>query len=367
MFSSIARLSRRYVYTLLKLSLLLCGGLLAWRSGVTVYLLHSQSAAAGPEAVFQLVEQFDSLSFGALAGQNGWHATSGVTVVGDPENAANRVMAVAAGDRQAYKALPTVIDNANSGTLHFRLRRNGHVDSFAGASDLAAPNDWSSYETQFGAQAVQAADAFIVRDSTQFDVIGGAFSDQTWYCVWLMTNNASNTYQVYAKGGALAQPTQLNVGGQTAFGFRNGGSDPLLTFLTRMDSKSQGSFYLDDIYVDPTSQNLTVPGNDCGALPIDTTPPLVDWLSPVGNTQVHEAACAATVALEATASDVSGINRVEFSRWDAVNNVTVPIATDGTPPYQASIDVCALNMEWNEIGAYGTDNVGFALNLAVGD
>jgi len=314
---------------------------------------------AAPAGTFQLVDNFDSNALGPLNGQNGWQAATGINVINDPTNTLNHVIEVTANGAQAYKALPTTLSNAGTGTLHFRLRRNGHIDGFAGLSDLAAPNDWSSYETQFGAQSGHAADEFIVRDGSQFDVLGNYFADQTWYCVWLLANNANDSYQVYAQGGAFTTPTQLDAAGQSSFSFRNGGNDALLTFLARMDtSKSQGSFYLDDIYVDPTSYNFAVPGNDCGTSQSDTTPPTVDWLAPVGNTQVYYAACGEIVTVEASAIDASGINWLEFARWDAINNVHVPLGTDTSPPYQANVDVCSLNMAWNEIDANAVDNAG---------
>lgn len=359
MLNSLIYLIRRYETTSVKSLVLLCGFLLALRAGLSLRPLYGQAPTAKSAAGFQLVDNFEGLTLGALNNQNGWHATSGVTVASDPANAANRVLVASIGNFQAYKALPTAIAaDASTGTLHFRLRRNGHIDGFAGASALAAPQDWSSFETQFGGQSAQAANEFVVRDGAQADVLSNNFSDQTWYCVWLVTNNTSDNYQVYVKGGAYAQTTQLNAAGKTLFSFRNGGSAPLSTFLTRVSSKSQGSLYLDDIYVDPTSQNLALPGNDCNSTSTDTTPPVVNWTSPVGNNGVYNVACAASVPLEVTATDVSGVNRVEFSRWDAVNSVTIPLSIDNTPPYQSSIDVCSLNMEWNEIDAHAFDNFG---------
>ncbi|MBI1877149.1 MAG: hypothetical protein HYR94_02760 [Chloroflexi bacterium] len=89
----------------------------------------------------------------------------------------------------------------------------------------------------------------------------------------------------------------------------------------------------------------------------DTQPPTVNWISPVANEQVYEAACGATVGLEVSASDTcSGVNRVEFKRWDAVNNVWVDIGVDNSSPYRANLDVCTLNMEWNQVNADAFDN-----------
>jgi Bacterial Ig domain len=65
-----------------------------------------------------------------------------------------------------------------------------------------------------------------------------------------------------------------------------------------------------------------------------------------------------TVTLEVAATDNSGIQSVEFYRWDAVNLQVVGLTTDPSPPYQASIEVNTLNMKWNQIGAIVTDTAG---------
>ncbi len=82
--------------------------------------------------------------------------------------------------------------------------------------------------------------------------------------------------------------------------------------------------------------------------PPDTTPPSVHWVTPVGDGQVHSAS-SGVVQLEVSATDSSGIHHVTFSRWDAVNLRTVEIAADYSAPYQTSLDVSTLNMDWNEI------------------
>jgi hypothetical protein len=89
----------------------------------------------------------------------------------------------------------------------------------------------------------------------------------------------------------------------------------------------------------------------------DTEPPVVNWIRPVGNEQVHHAS-SGTVQLEASATDNVGVNRVVFNRWDAENQQIVHIATDYSPPYLATVDVAALNMVWNQINAVAYDAVG---------
>jgi hypothetical protein len=96
----------------------------------------------------------------------------------------------------------------------------------------------------------------------------------------------------------------------------------------------------------------------------DTQPPIAYWLSPVGNDQVYSAAAGA-VNLEVFAADASGIQRVEFTRWDAVNLVNIPLGTDYSFPYQSSVSVSALNMGWNEIDAVVADHAGNQANISI--
>jgi hypothetical protein len=89
----------------------------------------------------------------------------------------------------------------------------------------------------------------------------------------------------------------------------------------------------------------------------DTQPPTISWVKPVGTGESYPAT-SGTVALEVAVSDNAGIQSVEFYRWDVVNLQVVGITTDSSAPYQASVDVSTLNMEWNEILARVTDTAG---------
>ena len=91
---------------------------------------------------------------------------------------------------------------------------------------------------------------------------------------------------------------------------------------------------------------------------VDTTPPTVSWVAPVTSEGQRYDASAGTVTTEVSATDSSGIDQVRFSRWDAVYQQMVNIGTVFSPPYQASINVADLNMEWNEIDANVFDTAG---------
>ena len=91
----------------------------------------------GPSG-FALLESFDSLNLGALAGQGGWSASSGgATVAVDPANAENQVMSQSGSSVLAWKALG--IPNGSTSTVFFRTRRDGSVNISVGTSDKATP------------------------------------------------------------------------------------------------------------------------------------------------------------------------------------------------------------------------------------
>jgi hypothetical protein len=89
----------------------------------------------------------------------------------------------------------------------------------------------------------------------------------------------------------------------------------------------------------------------------DTEPPTVSWVKPVGTGESYPAT-SGTVELEVAVSDNIGIQLLEFYRWDAVNMQLIGLTTDSSAPCQASVEVNALNTEWNEILAVVTDTAG---------
>jgi hypothetical protein len=115
-----------------------------------------------------------------------------------------------------------------------------------------------------------------------------------------------------------------------------------------------GTVWYDDLYLGTTPNN-------------DTQPPSINWVAPVADQQVYSGYCDSSplVNLEVSVADYgSGLDRVEFWRWDAVNTMYVYIATDqfSNPTTNtnaaASIGICDLNTGWNEIIAYAYDKAG---------
>jgi hypothetical protein len=98
----------------------------------------------------------------------------------------------------------------------------------------------------------------------------------------------------------------------------------------------------------------------------DTESPTVSWVKPEGiirfedRGQSYEAypATKGTVALEVAVTDNAGIRSVLFERFDEINQQWVELTTDSAAPYQASVEVDALSMQWNQIRAVAEDTAG---------
>ena len=86
----------------------------------------------------------------------------------------------------------------------------------------------------------------------------------------------------------------------------------------------------------------------------NAAPPLVNWVSPVGNEETHRAASGA-VALEVTATDPAGIAVVKFWRFDESDEAWVKLAEDDAAPYRASLPVADLSLGENTVLADGYD------------
>lgn len=219
-----------------------------------------------PAPKFIEVDRFDGLSSGDLDGKNGWSASSSnIDVAADPENSNNKVLAINGDFMQAVKGI-TAVSNTETGTLFFRMRRNGNVDANMGLTDVAAPTAVSDFQTQL---ISQNSSTLKTRDGSSEPSVG-TFNNGAWYCIWMITNNSSDSYELYLRGDNIDTITQLDASGQTNFGFRTGTGSSLDTFFVRSESSSSGPFYLDDIYIDPQNHNFGNPaGSDTCGIPAD--------------------------------------------------------------------------------------------------
>lgn len=230
-------------------------------------------ARANAVVGFTVVDNFETVNTGALNAQNGWTTTTGITVVTDPLNAGNQVVRMNGAEQNGYKLLPGTVASTGSGTLFMRILRDGAADGFGGLSDESAPVTWDGYETQFGATNNEPNN-FRVRDGSTFDSLESQFEPNTWYCVWITIDSFANQYEAHVQGGIYENRTQLLIGAQSIFAFRNGRGNDLSTFLMRMGNPTPSSLYLDDIYIEVDGISFDTPNGSCGEptgfQPIDT-------------------------------------------------------------------------------------------------
>lgn len=90
---------------------------------------------------------------------------------------------------------------------------------------------------------------------------------------------------------------------------------------------------------------------------IDTEPPVVNWIAPVGNEQIFDVTNQ-LVTLEVTATDNVGVSYVHFRRWDYINLEFIDIGDDYSSPYSIVLDSNGLRPNQNEIQALAFDDAG---------
>lgn len=259
-------------------------------------LLALTAGLTGAAAAFVELDNFNRLTYGPLGGRNGWVATQTAFVVtNDPGGGPNTVLAAPAmAESPIYKPLGALtLTNNRTGTLFFRMRRAAAaLNVSVGASDLAAPTTgFADFEAQINCNTT-GANNLNVRDAGVFDPVD-SFNADAWYRIWMVIDNAADLTRVYMQGGQYGSQTLLdgNTDGETAFTFRNSTGDGfnsntgpvannLISFLVRIGGSHTGPFYLDDVYVDNTGENLSDPT-------VDTTPPVVAEVQPASGSTVY--------------------------------------------------------------------------------
>lgn len=229
------------------------------------------AAALPASGGFSLFSDFDAgYVRGALNGQNGWSVqgndtNSAVVQDPDPTNPLNQVGSFVngAGSVNIARTFPGGgLADGSTGTLFFRLNAPAAVNFNIGASDVAVATltlDFNNFESQIrlGNSAANATEVD-VRNGAAFTTGTGSntttYTPDTWFNVWLVINNNTDTTQFYVSGtagGNASTPFAQST-------FRNGvASNPLITFFSRTSSASP--VFVDDIYFDPAGANLLNP------------------------------------------------------------------------------------------------------------
>jgi hypothetical protein len=242
-----------------------------WRNVALVLALIGCCCAGQGRAEFILIDDFESYTLGPINGQSDgsgtWVAGADDHVVLEANSTNQALDALGNDGANAYNDDPNVvIPDGSVGTVFFRVLKGGddvigHV--VWGLSDVATPGAWGDYEAAVGDRSAGngfAGGSLDARDGGTYTTLTEIGSNE-WINLWMVTDNAADTIQVYAQSD-VTFPTQTLLeddGGNTTFAFRNGTTDPLVSFLVRTSTDHDTPYLLDDIYVDASGVNLVNP------------------------------------------------------------------------------------------------------------
>ena len=182
--------------------------------------------------------------------------------------------------------LPAALPAGGEGTLYFRFHNLGSGHDMSGGlspvqivpdpetpyeNGMSQPGGWAALEAQFQMHA-PGSDLFRVRHGAAFEATQIAIPNNEWVEIWMHVNHAANTTEFYVKTAADAAPVKAvftdEFGAETtAADFRNGTTEPLVTFFMGTvaglaDNPVDGdAFFIDDIYIDVTGLNLSSPSD----------------------------------------------------------------------------------------------------------
>jgi hypothetical protein len=233
------------------------------------------------QAAFQAVETFDNLTLGNINGQNGWavSATSGEVVL-DPAGGSNQALQVSTESGTVDKAAS--IARGTTRMLFLRLRFEQHGSYSFGLSFSSNPKEFIDFQPELGMAAATASDPSndlrVANSLTTgiYDVLTTLLPG-TWYNVWVLVNNSSDTYEVWVNsdpgGDAQASDQLSNSAAEILFGFRTATAEDLVNFFIKTGSGNSpvdGRFYIDDIYLEDTDDtNLSNPAGAPSGDPVD--------------------------------------------------------------------------------------------------
>jgi len=104
-----------------------------------------------------------------------------------------------------------------------------------------------------------------IRDGGTFETVA-ALADNTWYSFWMVTTNTNpGTFECYMQSDTdpnFATQTLLVSDGDV-FDYRNNADSDIINVLFRNSNNFDGvagnSFFIDDIYINPSASDLTLP------------------------------------------------------------------------------------------------------------
>jgi len=235
-------------------------------------------------AATTLVDDFDSYATGQVdAVTTNWKEFLGdpgqgaptelmlVNIAVDPGDPKNKVLDFleGVGSPGGYGIFSgaAIIANGETKTLFFRCRQSGLANSCVGMTDVNDPiaNSWGvqSNQIRLNLDAVQAINE--PATPTWDPVPGKTMTANTWYNIWVVTDHATQTYEIYMNStpGAGANPATDRVGNLATNPFRADNTFDLDRFS--FISWGTAHVYFDDIYVSDGEDLTAVRGKRASA------------------------------------------------------------------------------------------------------
>ncbi|MGC9452473.1 MAG: PEP-CTERM sorting domain-containing protein [Oceanipulchritudo sp.] len=229
---------------------------------------------ASPLSAVIVIEDFEAATPGADIGTlTGWTENTAANltmdIAADPADALNQVLrvnvsgAIGSGQSGAWRTTGTSIaTSSTAATLFFQIRfENDTVNdrAFAGLSaaseaQLAASTDFDQAAAYAG--GITSGGGFGARDGGTTLSTGNPAAD-TWYNIWLVVNNSTETYDVYINSGAVAATAGDLIWDDNEF--RTGADGipgPLDKLIVLATGSSTGVTYLDNFILDDSAANL---------------------------------------------------------------------------------------------------------------
>lgn len=228
--------------------------------------------APASQAAWSLVNDFEGAD--ALTGIGVGHSpliadggNGGITQVAASNDASNSVLNLSAGtfangtdtnNVWFWIDLPTTAAKA---TVYSRFLKTGQlVDIVWGTSPTDEPASYGDFSS---ALRVELDGIIDYREGSEGypEIIGSVAENNVWYDSWFVVDAATNTYDVWIKGGIYTSATKVVTGAA----FRNQSTDPQNRFYARvttgalLEPKQVNDVQFDNIWVDAAGENISIP------------------------------------------------------------------------------------------------------------
>jgi len=232
----------------------------SWPRGPYARMEAGSLAVIGEPDAWELVDDFE--------GGFNWSVRKNVTysesLVGDPfDPTGSRVFSIytgssTPGEYRATTRIPSIPEGGTATVYQRFSYDNPEIDVLMGISDFSVVDSYSDYEN--GLRVYYEYNQMEARSGGRYERIGDDLLQlETWYEAWTVIDNGADTYDVYLKGGGNYPEITLLA---SDIPFRNGTNSSILSYAISYNTDwCEGTFYLDDVYINPGGINLTRPAN----------------------------------------------------------------------------------------------------------